>query len=655
MRITNKTLSNNFLADMQRNLENLSKIQQQVSSTKNFSKPSDDPINVERAMQLQSSVNYTTQYGSNIKTANTWMQTTDTTLGQIGTVLSNIRKNLEQAGGVYKQDEKDKINDAVNQEVQQIATLLNTNFQGEYIFGGTAGLSKPITTTTDANGIVTLEYADKDGNAVTNLPNVVSNGFDVNNWIGKSITFNVNGTDYQVDLKSSYPGIDDVVKDLNSQIQGKTGLTDKINVVKTNDGNVKFIAVNNSDNIKLSTDISDMSRTFSGTSSAQSNGFTLSNWTGKNIAFDVNGTSATLTVGSSDTDIDSVISDLSSQLKSNSTINGKISISKTGDGSIKFTAANGSDSINIDPTNTTVGDMTNTLFGTGEVVSSGFKSSNWQGTDKNITFTDGTNTPVKLTPSGSTASDIVSNLNSQIQSSSLKGKVNFQTDGTNIKVMINGSDINMTTNISDISPQLSNMTMENIGADKSIEISQGVVLTYNATASDIMQYGNDYNTTSGDSINALVDRIQHHLAGQVLRYTDSNNNPITSTTPGAVLVTVKNDGGAMISKYGVWTKDANSEDDAKKELMGQDLVDIDAASKKVLQVRSKIGAKEKRMGDLSTQNAASITDLKEVLSKTEDIDITQKTIEYYTSITVYQACLQTGGKVIQPTLLDYIR
>ena len=455
---------------MQRNLENLSKIQQQVSSTKNFSKPSDDPINVERAMQLQSSVNYTTQYGSNIKTANTWMQTTDTTLGQIGTVLSNIRNNLEQAGGVYTQDEKDKINDAASQEVDQLATLFNTNFEGEYIFGGTAGLSKPITTTTDPNTkIVTLQYADKDGNIVQDLPDVVSSGFHKSNWEGKNITFNVAGKDYTVTLKTSYSGIDDVISDLNNKIQSNNvtptpanpatstdpGVRDKINVVKTNDGNIKFIAVNSGDNITMSTDIPDM--------------------------------------------------------------------------------------------------------------------------------------------------DIAS------------GK----------------------------SKQLSNMTMENIGADKNIEISQGVVLTYNATASDIMQYGSDYNTTSGDSINALMDRIQHHLAGQVL-------SDAAASDPGAINIPDSNG----TARYYVWK---DNEDVAKKELIGQDLTDIDAASKKVLQVRSKIGAKEKRMSDLSTQNAASITDLKEVLSKTEDIDITQKTIEYYTSITVYQACLQTGGKIMQPTLLDYVR
>ena len=471
MRITNKTLSNNFLADMQRNLANLSKVQQQVSSTKNFSKPSDDPINVERAMQLQSSVNYTTQYGSNIKTANTWMETTDTTLGQIGTVLSNIRKNLEQAGGVCTQDEKDKINDAVSQEVQQLGTLLNTNFQGEYIFGGTTGLSKPITTTTDAKGIVTLQYADKDGNAVNNVPDVASQNFDITHWSGKSVTFNLLKSDgtvsktvnLNVDNPTTAKSLDDVVKNLNSGIQSNSDFRDKINVVKTNDGNIKFIAVNSSDNITMSTDINDM-----------------------NIA-----------------------------------------------------------------------------------------------------------------PSAS--------------------------------------------------KQLSNMTMENIGADKNIEISQGVVLSYNATASDIMQYGSDYNTTSGGSINALMDRVQHHLAGQVLSDKRADKTTDVASSDSDAINIPDSDGTAH---YYAWKTD---EDAAKKELIGQDLADIDAASKKVLQVRSEIGAKEKRMSDLSTQNAASITDLKEVLSKTEDIDVTQKTIEYYTSITVYQACLQTGGKVIQPTLLDYIR
>lgn len=121
---------------MKRNMNNLNKIQEQLSSTKNFSKPSDDPLNVQKSMQLQTSITANGQYGTNIKTALTWMESTDTALGQIGTVLTNIRDNLVKAGNAgYGQDDRDKINDEVNQQVSQLAQLLNTNL-GENIYLG---------------------------------------------------------------------------------------------------------------------------------------------------------------------------------------------------------------------------------------------------------------------------------------------------------------------------------------------------------------------------------------------------------------------------------------------------------------------------------------------------------------------------------------
>lgn len=448
MRITGRLLSDNFLADMQRNLQNLSKIQEQASSTKKFSRPSDDPTNVQIAMQMQTAIDANNQYGTNIKTAETWMDTTDTALDQLGTVISKIRNELVQSGnGAYKQDEQTKVNDAVKQQVTQIAQILNTNFKGEYIFGGTQGLAKPVTTSTDKGNVI-IDYADKDGNAVKKVPDVVSNGFSISNWNGKSITFDVNGTSKTLNLDTSDTNIDTVIKDLNKQIQDPSNLDlrDKINVVKTNDGNVKFLAVNDSDNITMTaTGVSDLS--------------------------------------------------------------------------------------------------------------------------------------------------------------SVSGK------------------------------QLSSMTIANIGADKNIEVSQGVVLTYNATASNVMQYGDSTDSTTGDNISALMNRVQHHLSGQVLEKDASGNY-------------VKDANGNC-----VWKDDA---DEARKQLIGQDLIDMDAASNKALKVRSEVGAKNSRMQDLESQNSTSKLNMTEVLSKTEDIDITQTTIEYYTAITTYQACLQVSAKVIQPTLMDYI-
>jgi flagellar hook-associated protein 3 FlgL len=460
MRVTNKSLSNNFLFDMQTNLQNLSKIQQQVASTKNYSKPSDNPLNVERIMQLETSVSANSQYASNIKVASKWMDTTDTALGQLGTVLSNIRDNLVKSGGAYVQDDRDKINDEINQQIAQLAQILNTNFEGEYIFGGTAGNSKPVKTEsyditrsgtdssgnelTDYNGCISIKYTNKDGDTLEDIPEVVSNGFDIDNWKKGKVIFSIMKSDGSVDKSikistkdenSKKPeNIDEVIKNINSNIQRNKKLKDKINVVKTNDGNIKFLAVNSSDNIKLTTSISDMS--------------------------DVSG------------------------------------------------------------------------------------------------------------------------------------------------------------------KQLSSMDMENISSKKTIEVSQGVVLEYNATATEVLNYGDG----EDDNVLDLMDRIVHHMAGQV-ESTDSDGNT-------------------------VWKYD---EDAALEKLTGEDLDSIDAASKQVIKIRSEIGAKGNRMEDLADQNSAADLNLTEVLSDIEDIDVTKKTIELSTMITVYQSCLQAGAKIMQPTLMDYIR
>ena len=61
------------------------------------------------------------------------------------------------------------------------------------------------------------------------------------------------------------------------------------------------------------------------------------------------------------------------------------------------------------------------------------------------------------------------------------------------------------------------------------------------------------------------------------------------------------------------------------------------------------------MESAQEKNETENYNMTEVLSKTEDIDITEKVMEYSVMQTVYMASLQTSAKVIQPSLLDYIR
>ena len=283
-------------------------------------------------------------------------------------------------------------------------------------------------------------------------------------------------------------------------------------------------------------------------------------------------------------------------------------------------------------------------------MSNGFSVGNWQ--DKSITF-NLSSTAITLENTDNNIDDVVKDLNNKIQKSDLRDSITaVKTNDGNIKFLaVNSSDdikISATTVVDDLSDaigkQLSNVDMANIGADKTIEVSQGVVLDYNATASSVMQYGeNNNNAINDDNVKALMNRIQHHLAGQVLDTTTE----VAEGTTGAEKV-VNSDGTVH---YYAWKTD---EDAAKNELTNQDLTDIDAASKGLLKVRSQIGAKEKRMEALQDQNKSSKLDIQETLSETEDIDLTQKTIEYSTMITVYQACLQTAAKVMQPTLMNYL-
>jgi flagellar hook-associated protein 3 FlgL len=145
MRVTNKMLSHSFLRDMSTNLKNMQTLQQQMTSGKEIRKPSDDPFKVARAMQLHTDINKNKQYNENIKDTTNWLDTTDTALGQAGNVLQRVRELLVSAGNAsYGPNERKAIKDEINQKVGELSQIVNTNFDGKYVFGGSRGTTKPL-------------------------------------------------------------------------------------------------------------------------------------------------------------------------------------------------------------------------------------------------------------------------------------------------------------------------------------------------------------------------------------------------------------------------------------------------------------------------------------------------------------------------------
>lgn len=169
-RITSSMLSTNYLRNMNENMKNMQALQNQLASGKVINKASDNPYTASRSMQLNSEIAYNKQYNENIKDTSNWLDTTDTALSQMGNIFGRIETLLVNAGnGTYGDDEKSAIQDEIKEKVNELSQVLNTSFDGSYIFGGTKTNSKP-TTVVDGK----LEYADKDGNGVGNSLNIVA-------------------------------------------------------------------------------------------------------------------------------------------------------------------------------------------------------------------------------------------------------------------------------------------------------------------------------------------------------------------------------------------------------------------------------------------------------------------------------------------------
>lgn len=227
MRVTNKMMSNNFLTDMNNNLQNLSKIQQQLTSGKEVRRPSDDPFKVARAMQLHTDINTNKQYNENITDASNWLDTTDTALNEVGSVLQRIRELLVSSGNAaYGSDERNAIKNEINQKVGELTQALNTNFDGKYIFGGTRGTSKPVMDQT-IDGNTNIAYAHKDGSQITDPAdpelNMIKGKLNIEVSQGVTIDYNVTASDVLefTDENGTSQDLGSILKNITYHLDGK--------------------------------------------------------------------------------------------------------------------------------------------------------------------------------------------------------------------------------------------------------------------------------------------------------------------------------------------------------------------------------------------------------------------------------------------------
>jgi flagellar hook-associated protein 3 FlgL len=137
MRITNNTLTGNYLRNLNRNLKQMQKYQNQLSSGKEVSKPSDNPMLVSRIMNLDNSIRENEQFKKNIDDSLGWAKTADGSLSEVSATLLRARDLIVYgANGTLSDTDRSALVDEISMLAEQLTQLFNTNFDGRYIFGG---------------------------------------------------------------------------------------------------------------------------------------------------------------------------------------------------------------------------------------------------------------------------------------------------------------------------------------------------------------------------------------------------------------------------------------------------------------------------------------------------------------------------------------
>lgn len=182
MRITDSYMSSNFINNLQSNLKNLSKVQNQLSSLKEVSKSSDNPMLVSEIMDLNNSIIQNEEYMSTIKDSIGFSNMQDSAYDAATKSLSRIRTLMQQAGtDTMNNEDRQLVKAEVEAEIQTLTDALNTNFGGKYIFSGMNTTTKPFSITTDADGKMTgLNYAGTtDATSSGNLTRRIAQGVQI--------------------------------------------------------------------------------------------------------------------------------------------------------------------------------------------------------------------------------------------------------------------------------------------------------------------------------------------------------------------------------------------------------------------------------------------------------------------------------------------
>lgn len=177
MRIATNMMSYNFLNSLNTSLEQQNKLQEQLTDGRAIHRPSDNPVKASRDLRYQTNLGINEQYTQNLQDAQAWMKTTDSTMSDLSSVMIKINELVVSADDTKPQDALNTIGHQIDELINQVVQLGNTQLGDRYVFSGKNDTTQPFVRTTiqDPNSGLTKEVIVYNGDD-TKLSMPIKNG-----------------------------------------------------------------------------------------------------------------------------------------------------------------------------------------------------------------------------------------------------------------------------------------------------------------------------------------------------------------------------------------------------------------------------------------------------------------------------------------------
>lgn len=137
MRITDKMTQNQVMKNIQKNRSELATLQNQAATGKKLTTPSDDPTGATKVLTNRIESKNLEQWEKNISMAKTFLETSESTLAQLGESLIRAKElALQAASDTVGEPQRKMISSEIEQIGNSILEMSNRRIGERYLFGG---------------------------------------------------------------------------------------------------------------------------------------------------------------------------------------------------------------------------------------------------------------------------------------------------------------------------------------------------------------------------------------------------------------------------------------------------------------------------------------------------------------------------------------